>query len=83
MALARLLRESDPSYDERLAAKRALLRTLGSLEAIKAASEEELARVPKISRADAALIARFFATPAAPLPIKDDSAGDDPSVNRD
>jgi excinuclease ABC subunit C len=63
--------------------RRALLRTLGSLEAIKAASEEELARVPKISRADAALIARFFAAPAAPLPIKDDSTGDDPSVNRD
>jgi len=63
--------------------RRALLRTLGSLEAVKSASEEELARVPKISRADAELIARFFAAPAAPLPIKDGPAGDDSSVNRD
>jgi excinuclease ABC subunit C len=40
--------------------RRALLRHLGSLERIKAASAEELALVPKLSSADAALIHRFF-----------------------
>jgi excinuclease ABC subunit C len=40
--------------------RRALLRTLGSLEKVRAASQPELEAVPKISKADAALIHRFF-----------------------
>ena len=40
--------------------RRALLRHLGSLERIKAASLEELQAVPKVSGSDAALIHRFF-----------------------
>jgi excinuclease ABC subunit C len=43
--------------------RRSLLRQLGSLERIKAASPEELAAVPKLSAADAALIHRFFHPP--------------------
>ena len=46
--------------------RRALLRVLGSLERVKRASEDELAAVPKITRADAARIASFFAAPPAP-----------------
>lgn len=45
--------------------RRALLRTLGSLDRVKGASEAEIAAVPKISGTDAALIARFFAADAA------------------
>jgi excinuclease ABC subunit C len=40
--------------------RRALLRTLGSLERVKAASIAELRQVPKISRANAELIYHFF-----------------------
>jgi len=43
--------------------RRALLRQMGSLERIKAASPEELAAVPKLSAADVALIHRFFHPP--------------------
>jgi excinuclease ABC subunit C len=43
--------------------RRSLLRHLGSLERIKAASVEELAAVPKLGAADAALIHRFFHPP--------------------
>jgi excinuclease ABC subunit C len=43
--------------------RRALLRHLGSLERIKAASPEELAAVPKLSSADVGLIHRFFHPP--------------------
>jgi excinuclease ABC subunit C len=46
--------------------RNALLRTLGSLEQIRAASEAELAAVPQISPADAARIAEFFRALAAP-----------------
>jgi excinuclease ABC subunit C len=42
------------------AKRRALLRGLGSLERVKAASVAELAELPRISRADAELIHRFF-----------------------
>jgi len=69
--------------------RRALLRTLGSLEKVRAASLAELEAVPKLSKADAALIHRFFqsaeATPAAEpdsdLPVKNDSAAADGSDN--
>ena len=66
--------------------RRALLRELGSLERVRAASEEELAGVAKISRADAALIARFFADAQAepdehPSDIKSqDATADDSPV---
>jgi excinuclease ABC subunit C len=40
--------------------RRSLLRSLGSLERVRRATEEELAAVPKITRADALRIARFF-----------------------
>ena len=46
--------------------RRALLRSLGSLERVKRASEDELRAVPKITRADAARIARFFAADPEP-----------------
>jgi excinuclease ABC subunit C len=52
--------------------RRALLRTLGSLERVKSASQEELAAVPKVTAADAALIARFFAE--SDTPVKGDAA---------
>lgn len=42
------------------AKRRSLLRVLGSLERVKQASAEELASVPKLTRADAERIARFF-----------------------
>ncbi|MFQ5514252.1 MAG: excinuclease ABC subunit UvrC [Myxococcota bacterium] len=42
--------------------RRALLRGLGSLEAVKGASPNELARLPGISRLDAERIHRFFKT---------------------
>jgi excinuclease ABC subunit C len=45
------------------AKRQALLRGLGSLQQVRAASEEELARIPKITRADAALVYRFFHPP--------------------
>jgi excinuclease ABC subunit C len=41
--------------------RRVLLRGLGSLQRVKRASVEELAALPKISRADAERICRFFA----------------------
>ena len=40
--------------------RRALLRELGSLRGVRAATEAELAATPRISPADAALIRRFF-----------------------
>ena len=40
--------------------RRALLRELGSLRGVRAASEAELAATPGISAADAALVRRFF-----------------------
>jgi excinuclease ABC subunit C len=40
--------------------RRALLRQLGSLKAVRAASEERLASVPGISARDAGLVRRFF-----------------------
>jgi len=44
--------------------RRALLRTLGSLAAVRRADEAQLAAVPGISARDAATIGRFFATAA-------------------
>ena len=52
--------------------RRALLRTFGSLERVKQASEEELAAVPKITAADAALVSRFF-LPASEAAVKSDA----------
>jgi excinuclease ABC subunit C len=40
--------------------RRALLKTLGSLKAVRVASEAKLAEVPGISAADASTIRRFF-----------------------
>ena len=40
--------------------RRALLHGLGSLQRVREATEEELAAVPKVTRADARLIYRFF-----------------------
>jgi excinuclease ABC subunit C len=59
--------------------RRALLRTLGSLEKVRVATLEELAAVPKITQADAAH--RFFHEQAADTQVKDavvaaDEAGD-------
>jgi excinuclease ABC subunit C len=48
--------------------RRALLRVLGSLRAVRAASEGELAAVPGISARDAAAIQRFLAALDAPDP---------------
>jgi excinuclease ABC subunit C len=45
------------------AKRQALLRELGSLQKVTEASEEELARVPKITRGDAALLYHFFHPP--------------------
>jgi excinuclease ABC subunit C len=42
------------------AKRQALLRTMGSLQRIREASEEDLAKVPKVTRSDAALLYRFF-----------------------
>jgi excinuclease ABC subunit C len=44
----------------------ALLKTLGSLRAVRAASVEALEAVPGISRRDASLIRRFFDALTAP-----------------
>jgi ERCC4-type nuclease len=62
--------------------RRVLLRGLGSLERVKRASVEQLAALPKISRADAERICRFFAaakedaTVKAASPATDDSSGE-------
>jgi excinuclease ABC subunit C len=61
--------------------RRALLRTLGSLEKVRAATLAELEAVPKLTQADAALVHRFFQPPAADTQVKDavvaaDEAGD-------
>jgi excinuclease ABC subunit C len=67
--------------------KRALLRQLGSLEKIRAASLEELEAVPKLGRRAAALVHRFFHAepPAAPVtePVKTDSPAADPISDPD
>ena len=50
----------------------ALLRHLGSLRAVRQASEEQLAAVPGISARDAATLRRFFeATAPEPAPPAD------------
>jgi excinuclease ABC subunit C len=66
--------------------RRALLRTLGSLEKVRAASQAELEAVPKLTKADAALVHRFFhaavaETTAADTPVKIASAAADGSGN--
>jgi excinuclease ABC subunit C len=59
--------------------RRALLRVLGSLEQVRRASLLELQQVPRISRADAALVFRFFHPAGEDGPIKDSAGGADPS----
>jgi len=68
--------------------RRALLRTLGSLEKVRGATQEELEAVPKITRADAGLLHRFFhpaSVEAAPADtsVKNDSAAADGTENQD
>jgi excinuclease ABC subunit C len=48
--------------------RRALLRVLGSLRAVRTASEEELRSVPSISDRDAATLHRFFQSDEGPSP---------------
>jgi excinuclease ABC subunit C len=59
--------------------RRALLRTLGSLERVKGATEQQLAEVPKLSRADAGLIYRFFHEPGSLPDVKRSDEPADPS----
>ena len=62
--------------------RRALLRHLGSLERIRAASLEELEAVPKLGRKEAAIVHRFFHVEAPSVgatPVKPDSLAADPS----
>jgi excinuclease ABC subunit C len=68
--------------------RRALLRTLGSLEKVRAASQAELEAVPKLTKADAVLVHRFFQSPAAvappaDTPVKNASVAADESGNPD
>jgi excinuclease ABC subunit C len=64
--------------------RRALLRQLGSLRAVRGATPEQLAAVPGISPRDAAMLHRFFAALApgsevpAELPAAEAPAGADP-----
>lgn len=59
--------------------RRALLRRLGSLEAVKRASEDELHALPEISRSDAGRIRRFLASIAS---VNAQSAEPDPGLDR-
>jgi len=72
--------------------RRALLRHLGSLEKVRAATREELEAVPKLGRRAAAIVHRFFhAEPPAPEPapepvtdeVKEDTPAADPSPEPD
>lgn len=68
--------------------RRALLRTLGSLEKVRSASQAELEAVPKLSKADAALVHRFFQAQAASsvatdTPVKNASSAADGSGDTD
>ncbi len=68
--------------------RRALLRTLGSLEKVRLASLEALEAVPKLSKADAAVVHGFFrpaeaAAPPADRPVKNASAAADGSGDTD
>jgi excinuclease ABC subunit C len=60
--------------------RRALLRTLGSLEGVRRASVAELAGIPKLSRADAELIYRFFHASSGAAAVKDLPGDADPSA---
>ena len=59
--------------------RRALLRRLGSLEAVKRASEDELHALPEISRSDAGRIRRFLASLVS---LNAESAEPDPGLDR-
>jgi len=59
--------------------RKAVLRGLGSLERVRAASVEELAAIPKLTRADAERIYRFFHALPADAAIKPDTPADDRS----
>jgi excinuclease ABC subunit C len=60
--------------------RQALLRALGSLRAVRAASEAELAAVPGIGARDAAAIHRFLAALDAPEPDAAREAGPGPAA---
>ncbi len=65
--------------------RRAVLRALGSLERLRAASLEELAAIPKLARADAERIFQFFRAQAAAadaVAVKPEAASDDPSAEQ-
>ncbi len=55
--------------------RRSLLKQLGSLRAVKAASEQELAAVSGVSRRDAQVIRRFFDAVAGEAEAADETAG--------
>ena len=61
--------------------RRALLRTVGSLRGVRAASEEELAAVPGISARDAQTIRAFFDALATPVPAEDSEPPSDSAVS--
>ncbi len=54
--------------------RRSLLRALGSLEKIRSASVEQIAAVPKVTRADAELIFRFFSAQDGDTRVKNPDA---------
>jgi excinuclease ABC subunit C len=59
--------------------RKAVLRALGSLERVRGASVEELAAIPKVSRADAERIFRFFRAPPVGAAVKAEPSPVDPS----
>src|SRR5262245_12300123 len=61
--------------------RRALLRHLGSLERIRAASLEELEAVPKPGRKEAAVVHRFFHAEVPATTVKPDTLAADPSTD--
>ena len=60
--------------------RRSLLRTLGSLEKIRNATQAQLAAVPKISRVDAEMIYRFFAAQDEDSDVKNPAPGSDAPI---
>jgi excinuclease ABC subunit C len=63
--------------------RRALLRALGSLEKIRRATREQLEAVPKVSRADAEMIYRFFSAQDDDRGVKNPAQKSDSGVSSD
>jgi len=61
--------------------RRALLKHLGSLRAVREADAETLTGVPGVSQADAAAIRRFFDALAAVPPATDPTVGSEPAAD--